>query len=85
VSRGWTQVTTEGCIVIKKICAVAALTAAVIFGSAGTASADAPGTEFRGWTWWLGTEVVEIVDDVADALADGDDGVVTILRGWTWW
>lgn len=71
---------------IKKFCAAVALTAAVVFGSAGTASADAPGTEFRGWTWWLGSEVTEFVDDVADAIADSqDDGVVTILRGWTWW
>lgn len=87
VTRGWTRVATEGCIVIKKICAVAALTAAAIFGSAGAASADAPGTEFRGWTWWLGTEVTEIAEEVADAIAETDDdgGVFTILRGWTWW
>ena len=77
--------TTEGCIVIKKICAVAALTTAVIFGSAGAASADAPGTELRGWTWWLGTEVTEVADGIADAVvADSDDGGFTIL-GWTWW
>ncbi|UOE19470.1 hypothetical protein NI17_022590 [Thermobifida halotolerans] len=71
---------------IKKICVVAALTTAAIFGSAGAASADAPGTEFRGWTWWLGTGTTEIADEIADAVVaeSDDDGGFTIL-GWTWW
>ncbi|KUP97599.1 hypothetical protein [Thermobifida cellulosilytica] len=70
---------------IKKICVVAALTTAAIFGSTGAASADSPGTEFRGWTWWLGTGVAEIADEIVGFIVgETDSGEVVLfpeLRG----
>ncbi|GLU46942.1 hypothetical protein [Nocardiopsis ansamitocini] len=73
---------TEGCVVLKKICAVAAISAATVFGAAGAASADTVGTELKaGWSWYsvagTSTDIASWVLDVSGLQGD--------TPGWSWY
>ncbi|GAA3742619.1 hypothetical protein [Salinactinospora qingdaonensis] len=56
---------------LKKICAVVAISATALLGSALPASAeDMVTTKAGGWSWWLAEETVGLTEQAG---------------GWSWW
>ncbi|CAM4131107.1 hypothetical protein GCM10009799_44140 [Nocardiopsis rhodophaea] len=77
---------------LKKICAVAAISAAAVMGTSFPAAADDaavtqnPGWgAFAGWSWWAAT--AETTTDTAKSIADwiDVDELVDTSAGWSWW
>ncbi|MBB6173538.1 hypothetical protein HNR23_003598 [Nocardiopsis mwathae] len=77
---------------LKKICAVAAISAAVVMGTSFPAAADevavsqSPGWgALAGWSWW--TVTAETTSETSELIADwlGADELFDASAGWSWW